>query len=195
MEMEKNKKNRYGFDFTPIGLDIKTFREAQKITREKLAETLDISPRHLQAIELEGKHPSLGLLAYIATIFDMPIDPYIFPEKADAKSVVNNFMRCHRFDLVRCRKPTRFPVTGPIVYTIIHLPVYGSFLDSFLHSAPSNYLTSLDAAFCILVGNCAQAIHNSQAGRPVYPGRPAFPFPFLKLSPFPTHFAKQLFCV
>lgn len=88
MEMEKNKKNRYGFDFTPMGLDIKTFREAQKITREKLAETLDISPRHLQAIELEGKHPSLGLLAYIATIFDMPIDPYIFPEKADAKSAV-----------------------------------------------------------------------------------------------------------
>ena len=88
MEMEKNKKNRYGFDFTPMGLDIKTFREAQKITREKLAETLDISPRHLQAIELKGKHPSLGLLAYIATIFDMPIDPYIFPEKADDKSAV-----------------------------------------------------------------------------------------------------------
>ena len=39
-------------------------------------------------IELEGKHPSLGLLAYIATIFDMPIDPYIFPEKADDKSAV-----------------------------------------------------------------------------------------------------------
>ena len=75
-------------DFTPMGLDIKTFREAQKITREKLAETLDITPRHLQAIELEGKHPSLGLLAYIATIFDMPIDPYIFPDKSDAKSAV-----------------------------------------------------------------------------------------------------------
>ena len=88
MEMEKNKKNRYGFDFTPMRLDIKTFREAQKITREKLAETLDISPWHLQAIELEGKHPSLGLLAYIATIFDMPIDPYIFPEKADTKSAM-----------------------------------------------------------------------------------------------------------
>lgn len=88
MEMEKNKKNKYGFDFTPMVLDIKTFREAQKITREKLAETLDITPRHLQAIELEGKHPSLGLLAYIATIFDMPIDPYIFPDKADAKSAV-----------------------------------------------------------------------------------------------------------
>ena len=88
MEMEKNKKNRYGFDFTPIGLEIKNARENQKITREKLAETLDISPRHLQAIELEGKHPSLGLLIYIATIFDMPIDQYIFTEKADAKSAM-----------------------------------------------------------------------------------------------------------
>lgn len=88
MEMEKNKKNRYGFDFTPIGLEIKNARETQKITREKLAEILDISPRHLQAIELEGKHPSLGLLAYIATIFDMPIDQYIFTEKADAKSAM-----------------------------------------------------------------------------------------------------------
>ena len=88
MEMEKNKKNRYGFDFTPIGLEIKNARETQKITREKLAETLDISPRHLQAIELEGKHPSLGLLTYIATIFDMPIDQYIFTEKADAKSAM-----------------------------------------------------------------------------------------------------------
>ena len=44
-------------------------------------------------------------------------------------------MRCRRFDLVCCRKPTHFPVTGPIVYTIIHLTVYGSFPDSFLHSA------------------------------------------------------------
>lgn len=88
MEIEKNKKNRYGFDFTPIGLEIKNARETQKITREKLAETLDISPRHLQAIELEGKHPSLGLLTYIATIFDMPIDQYIFTEKADAKSAM-----------------------------------------------------------------------------------------------------------
>ena len=111
-----------------------------------------------------------------------------------AVNTVNNFMSCHRFGLVRCRKPTRFPVTRPIVYTIIHLPVYGSFPDSFLHSAASNYLTSLDAAFCIPTGNCTLAIHNSQAGRPVYPGRPAFPFPFLKFSPFPAHFAKLSFC-
>lgn len=40
MELIRNKKNRYGFDFIPIGLEIKKAREAQKITRENLAETL-----------------------------------------------------------------------------------------------------------------------------------------------------------
>lgn len=88
MELERNKKNRYGFDFIPIGLEIKKARESQKITRENLAETLDISPRHLQAIELEGKHPSLGLATYIAEMFDIPIDPYIFKEKAGEKSMM-----------------------------------------------------------------------------------------------------------
>lgn len=88
MELERNKKNRYGFDFIPIGLEIKKARESQKITRENLAETLDISPRHLQAIELEGKHPSLGLLTYIAEMFNIPVDPYIFEEKAGEKSIM-----------------------------------------------------------------------------------------------------------
>lgn len=88
MEFERNKKNRYGFDFIPIGLEIKKARESQKITRENLAETLDISPRHLQAIELEGKHPSLGLATYIAEMFDISLDPYIFKEKAGEKSMM-----------------------------------------------------------------------------------------------------------
>ncbi len=88
MELIRNKKNRYGFDFIPIGLEIKKARESQKITRENLAETLDISPRHLQAIELEGKHPSLGLLTYIAEMFNIPVDPYIFEEKAGEKSII-----------------------------------------------------------------------------------------------------------
>lgn len=88
MEFIRNKKNRYGFDFMPIGLEIKKARESQKITRENLAETLDISPRHLQAIELEGKHPSLGLVTYIAEMFNIPLDPYIFEEKAGEKSMM-----------------------------------------------------------------------------------------------------------
>ena len=126
-------------------------------------------------------------------VFSPQVKPgEILPELCRKGNAVNNFMRCHRFDLVRCRKPTRYSVTGPIVYTIIHLPVYGSFPDSFLHSAASNYLTSLDTAFCILVGNCAQAIHNSQAGRPVSSGRPAFPSLLLNC-PFNPHTSPNSF--
>lgn len=38
------------FDFMPIGQAIKKARERSGITREKLAEQLDITPRHLQSI-------------------------------------------------------------------------------------------------------------------------------------------------
>lgn len=76
----------YNFDFTPIGLEIKKARESRKITREKLVERLDISTRHLQAIEIEGRYPSFGLLVRLLTMFDIPIDQYIFPEKTGIKS-------------------------------------------------------------------------------------------------------------
>ena len=38
------------FDFMPIGQAIKKARERSGITREQLAEQLDITPRHLQSI-------------------------------------------------------------------------------------------------------------------------------------------------
>lgn len=82
---ENSIKNN--FDFTPIWLEIKKARESRKITREKLVEKLDISTRHLQAIEIEGRYPSFGLLVRLVTMFDIPIDQYIFPENAGSKSV------------------------------------------------------------------------------------------------------------
>lgn len=83
----KENNSTYAFDFTPIGLEIKKARESKKITREKLVEKLDISTRHLQAIEIEGRYPSFGLLVRLITMFDIPIDQYIFPEKEGSKSV------------------------------------------------------------------------------------------------------------
>ena len=64
-------------------------------------------------------------------------------------------MSCHRFDPVRCRRPVHFPVTSPIVYTIIFIPVYGGFLTGFLLSAPSHCLTIPDASFCIPAEICS----------------------------------------
>lgn len=94
-------------------------------------------------------------------------------------------MSCHRFDLVCCRKPNRFSVMGSIVYTVIHLSVYDGFPDNLFYSAYSNCLTTTDAAFCIPARNYSKDTPNSQTGRPVYPGQPAFPALFHEIVPIP----------
>lgn len=85
--MSKRKHN-YEFDSARIGLAIKKAREAVKIKREPAAEILGISPRHLQAIELEGQHPSYELFIHIITEFKVSVDAIIFPENAAGKSSV-----------------------------------------------------------------------------------------------------------
>ncbi len=69
------------FDFLPIGQAIKKAREKKELTREQLAELLDITPRHLQAIENEGQHPSFQLFVQLITIFHISADQYIFSDK------------------------------------------------------------------------------------------------------------------
>ena len=76
------------FDFRPIGQAIKKARETEKITREQLAEVLDIAPRHIQAIENEGQRPSLQLFIRLITIFNISIDQYIFPDKEINKTTL-----------------------------------------------------------------------------------------------------------
>ena len=62
------------FDFTPIVLAIKKAREAKKITREQLTESLDISIRHLQSVENEGQFQSFKLFIKLITMFDVSVD-------------------------------------------------------------------------------------------------------------------------
>ena len=58
----------FEFDFMPMGLAIKNARNQKGLTREQFAEQLDITPRHLQSIEIEGQYPgfyySSALLHY-----------------------------------------------------------------------------------------------------------------------------------
>lgn len=83
-------KNGYSnfpeFDFKPIGLAIKNARKARGITREQLSEVIDYAPRHIQAVENEGQIPSVQLLIQLATMFDISLDQYIFPDKSKGKS-------------------------------------------------------------------------------------------------------------
>lgn len=80
--------NSVKFDFMPIGQAIKNAREAKKITREQLAGLLGIEPRHIQAIENEGQHPSFQLFVRLITMFDISADQYIFPDKQAEKTTL-----------------------------------------------------------------------------------------------------------
>ena len=66
----------------------KNAREAKGITREQLAEILDLAPRHIQSIENEGQHPSFQLFVRLITMFDISADQYIFPDKKTDKSTI-----------------------------------------------------------------------------------------------------------
>jgi transcriptional regulator with XRE-family HTH domain len=74
------------FDFMPIGQAIKKAREQSGLTREQLAEKLDITPRHLQSIENEGQHPSFQLFVQLITMFNISADQYIFSDKQTDKT-------------------------------------------------------------------------------------------------------------
>jgi len=81
-----DQKGHYQFDFMPIGQAIKKAREAKGMTREQLAGIIGYAPRHIQAIENEGQYPSVELLVQLATMFDISLDQFIFPESKAYKS-------------------------------------------------------------------------------------------------------------
>ena len=81
-----DQKGHYQFDFMPIGQAIKKAREAKGMTREQLAGIIGYAPRHIQAIENEGQYPSVELLVQLATILDISLDQFIFPESKAYKS-------------------------------------------------------------------------------------------------------------
>lgn len=81
-----DQKGHYEFDFMPIGQAIKKAREAKRMTREQLAGIIGYAPRHIQAIENEGQYPSVELLVQLATMFDISLDQFIFPERPGHRS-------------------------------------------------------------------------------------------------------------
>lgn len=76
------------FNFMPIGQAIKEAREKSGITREQLAEQLDITPRHLQSVEKEGQYPSFQLFIQLVTMFHISVDQYIHSDSPTEKSTL-----------------------------------------------------------------------------------------------------------
>ena len=76
------------FDFMTLGQAIKKAREAKKMTREQLAEILDVAPRHIQPIENEGQSPSFSLFDRLVTMFDISADQYLFADRTAEKTTL-----------------------------------------------------------------------------------------------------------
>ena len=81
-------KQNDNFEFKKIGDAIKKAREAKEIKRDDFAETLDIAPRHLQAVENEGQYPSIPLFFRMVRLLDISIDEYMFPDKPVTKTTI-----------------------------------------------------------------------------------------------------------
>ena len=73
-------------DLTAIGQAVKNARENQNLTREKVAEMLELAPRYLMSIENTGQHPSLQKFYEIVKLFDISVDQFFFPETSESKT-------------------------------------------------------------------------------------------------------------
>ena len=79
----RNKNDEY--DFSAFGQAIKKARESMGLTREKVAEMVDLAPRYILSIENTGQHPSLQKLYELVRLFDISVDEHFFPDTSKSK--------------------------------------------------------------------------------------------------------------
>lgn len=80
----KRKIDKY--DFKAFGQAIKAARKAKGISRNQLAEQMNIAPRYIASIENSGQHPSLQIFYELVTLLDVSVDQFFFPKKETEKS-------------------------------------------------------------------------------------------------------------
>lgn len=86
-----------------LGSILKAARKAKGLTREKLAESLGVSPRYLSSLENESKKPSYYLLYRLIRELRIPADTIFYPEIEGISDEIDQFMRklslCDQQDL------------------------------------------------------------------------------------------------
>lgn len=80
----KRKVEKY--DFKNLGQAIKTARNSKGMSRNQLADMMNIAPRYIASIENSGQHPSLQIFYELVTILDISVDQFFFPNKETEKS-------------------------------------------------------------------------------------------------------------
>jgi transcriptional regulator with XRE-family HTH domain len=81
-----------------LGAVIKNARLGKQFTQEQLAEKIGVGPRHVMAIENEGKRPSYEVLYNLIHVLDITAD-FIFRPKAVTQTIeqeqfIREFLSC-----------------------------------------------------------------------------------------------------
>lgn len=76
-----------------LGSTLKTARKAKGLTREQLAEIINITPRYLMSIENENKKPSYDVLFRLVRELGISADTIFYPEKQQADTKVEYLIR------------------------------------------------------------------------------------------------------
>lgn len=69
------------FNFRPLGQEIKRKRESKGWTQEYLGQLIDRTSHTIMYMEKRGQHPSLNILYQVATLLDISVDQFFFPER------------------------------------------------------------------------------------------------------------------
>ncbi len=69
------------FDFKAFGQAIKAARKAKGISRNQLADKMNIAPRYIASIENSGQHPNLQIFYELVTLFRCFSRPILFPKQ------------------------------------------------------------------------------------------------------------------
>ena len=65
----------------------KAARKAKGISRNQLADKLNIAPRYIASIENSGQHPSLQILYELVTLLDVSVDQFFFAQNGNRKKL------------------------------------------------------------------------------------------------------------
>lgn len=76
-----------------LGSILKTARKAKELTREQLAEIINITPRYLMSIENENKKPSYDVLFRLVRELGISADTIFYPENQHADTNVEQLVR------------------------------------------------------------------------------------------------------
>lgn len=76
-----------------LGSILKTARNAKNLTREQLAEIINISPRYLMSIENENKKPSYDVLFRLVRELGISADTIFYPENQCSDTHIDQLVR------------------------------------------------------------------------------------------------------